>query len=206
MIDSIHFNICGPFSDLHNHRKRMPEPLFILVDPVTHYDAFMGLNSEYMSWVHSEMERWFGVAAHDDAGTTAPDHGACVIHQICAEQAQKGVFYLIMVDDRVAGMCGLRFARSGVAEVKRMYVRPQYRGMHLGQQALRRILADACRRGYGGICLDTAPFMKTAHRLYEAHGFADCPAYEGTEVPLEFRAGWRFMYRPITNTHAGCRP
>ncbi|MBW8831760.1 MAG: GNAT family N-acetyltransferase [Burkholderiales bacterium] len=184
----------------------MSAPAFIRSDPVEHYDAIVSINIEYMSWVRDEMERSFGANAHDGAGMPVADYVAGVIHQVCGERPPKGTFYLIEVDGSVAGMCGLRFVRSDVAEIKRLYVRPAYRGMNLGQLALRRLISDAGSFGYRSVCLDTAPFMKAAHRLYETHGFVDCAAYEGTEVPAEFRARWRFMQRQVLQTNAGLLP
>lgn len=166
----------------------------------------MRLNGEYLSWVRREMVRCLGAAAHDKAGLSCPEEGYRALRQICADQGPRGVFYLILLEDKVAGMCGLRSAHGDIAEIKRIYVRPPYRGKHLGQQALRRLIEDARILGFGGICLDTAPFMTEAHRLYESHGFADCPAYEGTEVPPEFRAAWRFMSRSVMGTRTDGRP
>lgn len=69
--------------------------------------------------------------------------------------------------------------------------------MKLGELMLNRLLADARAFGYQRVCLDTALFMKSAHRLHEANGFSDCPAYEGVEVPSEFHGRWRFMERAL---------
>jgi hypothetical protein len=69
--------------------------------------------------------------------------------------------------------------------------------MKLGETMLTRLLADARSFGFQHVCLDTALFMKSAHRLYETNGFMDCPAYEGVEVPAAFHAQWRFMERPL---------
>ena len=55
-----------------------------------------------------------------------------------------------------------------VVEIKRVYVRPAYRGVKLGATILQRLLADARVFGYARVRLDTAPFMHAAHTLYEA--------------------------------------
>ncbi len=99
--------------------------------------------------------------------------------------------------NQLAGMGGLRRLGPGVAELKRLYIRPQFRGHGLGELLLRRVLGDARAFGYERACLDTALFMRSAHRLYENHGFVDCPAYAGTEVPPAFQARWRFMTRAL---------
>lgn len=91
----------------------------------------------------------------------------------------------------------IRHLRPGVAEVKRIYIRPEFRGQKIGESMLARLLADARAFGYRSICLETGPFMKSAHRIYETSGFSDCPAYEGAEVPLQFHSRWRFMERAL---------
>lgn len=59
------------------------------------------------------------------------------------------------------------------------------------------VKVDGELAGYESVCLDTALFMKSAHRLYEANGFSDCSAYEGVEVPSEFHGRWRFIERRL---------
>ena len=104
-----------------------------------------------------------------------------------------------MLDGAVAGMGGLRRVgnESALAEIKRVYVKPAFRGRQLGQAIMQRLMNDARGFGYQRVCLDSAPFMQTAQRLYEALGFIDCGAYEGTEVPVAMNASWRFMARDI---------
>nr|WP_316642376.1 GNAT family N-acetyltransferase [uncultured Roseateles sp.] len=175
----------------------MPTPAFIPADPVEHRDALLSLNIEYMTWVFGQIELAFDVAMLEITRMSVPDYAASAIDKVCGERPPQGVFYLIEMDGQIAGMGGLRFVRRGVAEVKRLYVRPAWRGRNLGELALRKLLTDAASFGYQSVCLDSAPFMTSAHRLYEAQGFVDCAAYEGTEVPSEFHARWRFMQRPV---------
>jgi GNAT superfamily N-acetyltransferase len=74
-------------------------------------------------------------------------------------------------------MGGIRHLREGAAEIKRVYFRPSYRGNKLGETMLKRLLSAAHAFGYGRVFLDSGPFMTTAHKAYEACGFADCQPY-----------------------------
>ena len=165
----------------------MPRLEFIKTDILQHRDELLALNIEYLTWVFDGIERFFGVSLE----VPAADYVPTVIDQICADPS--GIFYLLKLDGALAGMGGWRLLRPGVAEIKRLYVRPAYRGRKLGELILERLLADTatCPR----ICLDSAPFMRTAHQLYANYGFLDCAAYSETEVPAEFHAQWRFMLR-----------
>jgi len=172
----------------------MPAVSFHPANLVDDYEAIASINVEYVSWVHAEMERAFGVSADEVMGMPVTDYVAS-IPKLCGQRPPIGVFYLIKVDGELAGMCALRSAGSGMAEIKRVYVRPPCRGMKLGQLALQRLMSDAASFGYRSLRLDTAPFMSAAHHLYESHGFVDCSPYEGTEVPAVFHSRWRFMQR-----------
>ena len=170
---------------------------FIAANIESHRSELVELNVEYLSWVFAEIEKLFAVTADDIVGMTASEYVPTVIDKVCGAPPPKGIFYLVKVDGRLAGMGGLRFLRDGVAEIKRIYIRPEFRGQKLGELIFSRLLADARSVGYQRVCLDTGHFMKSAHRLYEANGFADCAAYEGVEVPSEFHSGWRFMERKL---------
>ncbi len=106
---------------------------------------------------------------------------------------RHGAYYVLEVDGAAVGMGGLRRFADGVAEVKRMYVRPGHRGRRLGATILAQLVADARALGYDQLRLDTGPFVGAAHRTYEAAGFVDRDAYEGAEVPKELWSHWRFM-------------
>ena len=69
------------------------------------------------------------------------------------------------------------------AELKRLYVRPEFRGHNLGEQLVRRIMADAAEAGYHWLRLDTLPGLKTALALYRRMGFYEIPPYYDCLVP-----------------------
>jgi len=157
----------------------------------------MELNLEYVSWVIAEFDREFGVSVESIVGMSARDYVAAVTDKVCGASPPVGVFYLVKIEGNLAGMGGLRCVQEGLAEIKRIYVRPQFRGIKLGERILVRLLEDAKNFGYPRICLESGPFMKFAHRLYEQHGFTDGPVYEGAEVPEQFYDRWRFMQRSL---------
>jgi GNAT superfamily N-acetyltransferase len=170
-------------------------PTFTLASPIAHRDAILGINIEYMAWVADGIEKTFGIASHDLLGMDIADYVASVIDKVCGEAPPRGAFYLVHVEGHLAGMGGLRPLGDGVAEIKRIYVRPAFRGMNLGRNILQRLLTDAQAFGYPRICLDSAPFMQSAQRMYAAAGFVDRGPYDGLEVPQVLHAGWRFMER-----------
>lgn len=186
----------------------MPNPIFLRADLAGACDtrrSLLGIQAEYLHWVHCEMAQCFPALSHG-AGLSQLSEDISSMEVLEAESLPDGMYYLIEADGKAAGMCGLRDLGGGTAEVKRLYIRPAYRGLHLGSLALRRLYADASQAGHTCICLDTALFMQAAHRLYEAHGFVDCAAYEGTEVPVALQSQWRFMQRAIHRTSTSTNP
>ena len=83
----------------------------------------------------------------------------------------SGRLYIAADYDRVAGCAGLTRNDESYCEIKRLYVRPQYRGQHISRLLMDQIIADAKDIGYKYMRLDTFPFMSTAINLYEEYGF-----------------------------------
>ena len=82
-----------------------------------------------------------------------------------------GRLYLIKCDKEIAGCAGLRKVGDGICEMKRLYVREQFRGKKFGRMAAEQLVADARSEGYSKMRLDTLPIMKEAVALYRSLGF-----------------------------------
>ncbi len=72
---------------------------------------------------------------------------------------------------------GVRHLAEGVAEIKRMYVRPAARARGVAGALLAALEAEAVALGYGWVRLDTGPKQVHALRLYRGAGYAEVPAY-----------------------------
>lgn len=88
-----------------------------------------------------------------------------------------GTLLLAYVDKLPAGCVGVRQFDSETAELKRMFVRPEYRGYKLGKELLERAMEGAKALGYQKMKLDTLPNLVKARELYESYGFETTPAY-----------------------------
>ena len=93
----------------------------------------------------------------------------------------RGRMLLAVVDGAPAGVAVLKPVSAEVCELKRMYVRPEHRGLGVAGRLLGRLVSDARSLGYASMRLETFAFMTTAHALYRRAGFVDTPRFEGTE-------------------------
>jgi len=94
-----------------------------------------------------------------------------------------GRLYLAYCDEWPAGCIGLRKIDRGDCEMKRLYVRPQYRGKHIGGQLVDQVIADAKAVGYSHMLLDTFPFLNSAIHIYQKRGFYEIERYN--DNPLD---------------------
>lgn len=95
--------------------------------------------------------------------------------------APRGALLLALVDGEVAGCCALRPLDTvdypGACEMKRLFVRKNYRRHGLGRQLAEAILDSARLGGYDCVLLDTLDDMESARELYEDLGFEEIPPY-----------------------------
>ena len=94
----------------------------------------------------------------------------------------RGRLLIAWVGDDAAGCVALRPLADDVCEMKRLYVRPGFRGSGIGKQLAEAIIAEARQIGYAIMRLDTVPKLEAATRLYESLGFVRRDAYYETPV------------------------
>ncbi len=88
-----------------------------------------------------------------------------------------GRLYLAYCKEELAGCIGLRKIDDQNCEMKRLYVRPQFRGKKIGKQLIRKVITDAKEIGYTYMLLDTLPFLESAIRMYTSFGFYRIESY-----------------------------
>jgi putative acetyltransferase len=89
-----------------------------------------------------------------------------------------GRLLLADFDGQLAGCVALHKLDAEICEMKRLYLRPQFRGTGLGRTLADRIIAEARQIGYQRMRLDTVgPVMKDAVAMYRRIGFQEIVAY-----------------------------
>jgi ribosomal protein S18 acetylase RimI-like enzyme len=99
-----------------------------------------------------------------------------------------GGLWLARVGGEPAGVVGLRPLEDGISELKRLWVRPAYRGHGLGRRLTETAIAAARAAGYRALRLDTVgALMANARALYDDLGFREiAPYYHNPEPEVSY--------------------
>ncbi len=88
-----------------------------------------------------------------------------------------GRLYIAILEGLTAGCIGLRRFDHSSCEMKRLFVRPQFRGLKIGRLLAEQVIRDAKRMGYKHMVLDTLTQLETASVLYRNLGFYEIEPY-----------------------------
>lgn len=95
----------------------------------------------------------------------------------------QGRLYIAFADNgKAAGCIGLKRIDDSACEMKRLYVRPEFRGKDIGRILVQKIIDDAKEIGYSYMLLDTLPFLKSALRIYREFGFYEIESYNDSPM------------------------
>jgi ribosomal protein S18 acetylase RimI-like enzyme len=100
----------------------------------------------------------------------------------------NGCLLAAISDQQFAGCVAMRPLEKKVCEMKRLFVRPQWRGSKLGRELAEAIMQRAREAGYQLMRLDTLPSMDRARKLYASLGFYEIESYRFNPI-----AGTSFM-------------
>lgn len=119
-----------------------------------------------------EYEAWFGMNLcfqnFDEEVANLPDKYA----------SPEGRLFLAFSDEKLAGCIALRKLEEGICEMKRLFVKDEFRGQKIGVKLIEKLFEEAKNIGYAQMRLDTFPAkMGKAVKLYESYGFREIPPY-----------------------------
>jgi putative acetyltransferase len=135
------------------------------------WDQIKGLSREYFEWISRDLGIDMSFQGIEDELESLPG----------AFSSQDGCVLLAESDGHLAGCVALRPLGTPICEMKRMYVRPEYRSKGIGRALGERIIGEATSRGYRVMRLDTANTMRVAQGLYSSLGFR--PTQQPYDLP-----------------------
>jgi putative acetyltransferase len=89
----------------------------------------------------------------------------------------EGCMLLAEYDNKIAGCVTLKKIDEGICEMKRLYVRPDFRGKSIGRELSEAIVEEARKMGYAKMRLDTLTRLTEAITLYRSMGFKEIKPY-----------------------------
>ena len=141
-----------------------------------HFDATRRLFREYFELLYTLPEMTLNMDLQSHSGELADLENGKYVPPL-------GAILLSTSGGEYTGVVALRKLEKDTCEMKRLYVRPQYRGESIGLHLAQRIVQKGRDLGYTKMRLDTHPHLQKAYRLYQSIGFYDIPQYNQNNVP-----------------------
>ena len=141
------------------------------------FRTFRGLMNDMAVWDAQETR----AQGYDSAALLAEGYAGSAADMLAHFTAPGAALFLALMGDQIAGCAG--FSRAGgradvgMAEVEKVYVGPEFRGLGIGAALLSAVLTGIRACGYASVRLETANFMTAAQTLYRRHGFAEVAAF-----------------------------
>lgn len=158
---------------------------------------FIDLNEEYLSWIADEMQQRYNINMVLLLGVSVREYVKKTLEELSSFLPPEGIFYFLQKNNSIIGMGALKRLKQGIGEIKRMYIKPKYRGNGYGKEMLELLLKKGQEFGFSSIRLDTGKFMAAAQRVYRLAGFQEREGCPESEVPNFFLPHWLFMEKFI---------
>lgn len=151
---------------------------FVIYDDSVHRDQFFQLNLEYLTWGNNLLYDEYGTHLIPDG--KVKEYLENAFPKFASIKPPNGIIYVLEADGKAVGMGALKKLDDKVGEIKRMYIRPEYRG-GLGRR-LYELLEDKAKEfGINLLRLDTSRLMEAAVYLYNKVGYKEIEGYSGGE-------------------------
>jgi N-acetylglutamate synthase-like GNAT family acetyltransferase len=174
---------------------------FLPIDLQVHRSQVFDLMVEYSEWMAKEIGEHFKIDINAVRGVSSiREYVASNFDGLISEVSSRGVFYLIESEGVIIGIGALDQIREKTGAIKRMYIRPEYRGEGHGKALLQQLLQKAKEFEYRAIYLNSARFMTVAHNLYRSFGFVECKEYPETEILPQARSHRLCMKKTLEDT------
>lgn len=146
-----------------------------LVEAYTHKDEVRALFTEYTNMLiegDGNFKDYLSIQNYDDE----------LEHLETKYGRPEGRLYLAYFEGELAGCIGLRRLDDVNCELKRLYIKPQFRGKKIARFLVKHIISQAKKIGYKHILLDTLPFLEPAINMYKKYGFYEVESYNNSPM------------------------
>lgn len=166
---------------------------FVQFDPNVHKEIFIRLNVEFITWIVDQYRENYRIDTGSNIGQTVQEYVNAHLEDLTSLRPPDGIIYLLADEGNIVGMGAIRKLSDEVGEIKRMYIRPLYRGRGYGKQMLNRLLDLGREFGCSSFQLETSKFMIAAQYIYKSVGFTEREEYPESETPIPLRSYQIYM-------------
>jgi GNAT superfamily N-acetyltransferase len=152
----------------------MPKISIIEAQAANDVAAVVRLLRDYLLWMHRRyrerleiVDAYFEPREWESELADLPGHYG----------APHGGIVLALVDGVPAGCVLLRGIGEDSSEMKRLFVRPAFRGLGLGRRLIEAVMTLSCQRGYAHMYFESGALQSEAEALYRSMGFKRTPPY-----------------------------
>ena len=170
----------------------MPKISIVEAVEPAHIDAVEHLLRDYLLWMRRRyrdrldmIDAYFDKTEWESQLADLPSHYG----------APFGAIVLALVDGVPAGCVMMRGIGESVSEMKRLFVRPAFRGLGLAKQIIQRVMQLSCTRGYSQMRFETGALQTEAEKLYRTMGFRRIAPYR-TSSSLLRDMGYFYEAKP----------
>ena len=156
-------------------------------------EQFYELNIEYVSWVSEKYDKIHNIDLESVNGKSNEMYVKEFLEEFTKIKPPRGIILVLLANKKVVGMGAVSEHGSGVGEIKRMFIKPEFRGQGLGRTMFSKLIEKGREFGFSKLRLETANFFEAARHLYRSFGFQDIEEYHGGEVSLCLRETTKYM-------------
>ncbi len=170
---------------------------FIPINLDLHKSHLIKLTEEYFTWISDEVQKRYNIDTSSIAGESLLEYAEKTLEDLTSYIPPEGIYYVLQIKQRIGGMGALRTLKKDVGEIKRMYIKPEYRKKGYGKAMLNQLLKKGKEFGFSTVRLDTGKFMVAAQYVYRSAGFREREIYPETEAPPQFQPFWLYMEKSL---------
>ena len=155
----------------------------IPLEPEVHREEFRQLCIETFTW-HKE-QLWENYQVNTDTiFGSIPEFTDHQLESYLSLRPPEGIVYLLEVDAEVVGMVALTKLSDDIAELHRMWIRPEHRGRGFGKKLFSKVMETGREFGYSTFRLATPRFAHAAQHVYRSAGFKEIDEYREVAYPI----------------------
>ena len=173
---------------------------FEIIDFTCEKDEIVSLNIENMKWANKKLNELYNLPFVEKIRNNEEsfkDYSRESINKLLNSNKPRSRFIVVKEGTELIGMGCLNQFSEDIGEIKRMYVRKEFRNRGIGLQLLNKLLDIGLEMNFSTIRLDSGNFMVSAHKLYKKVGFKMIDPYPGSEIPPENQKYAVFMEKRL---------